>query len=150
MTRDGLFCADAYRGAGADFVQQADRNASRIHRRGEPFDLTLFGWVADYLDPYDFVNVLLSGRNIPAANNQNLSHFDDPTFNRRMDAAARLSGTKRYAAYAKLDTDLMREAAPIIPYANEYRLEFVSKRTGCVVIAPGAASGLDLAAVCLK
>ena len=122
----------------------------RIHRRGAPFDLTLFGWIADYLDPYDFINILLSGHNITATNNQNLSHFDDRTFNRRMDAAARLSGSRRYAAYAKLDADLVGEAAPIIPYANDYRLEFVSKRTGCIVIAPGAASGLDFAAVCLK
>ena len=122
----------------------------RIHRRGEPFDMTLGGWVADYLDPYDFINVVLSGDNITATNNQNLSHFDDPTFNGRMDAAALLSGSRRYAAYAKLDADLVREAAPIIPYANNYRLDFVSKRTGCIVLAPGAASGLDFAAVCLK
>jgi hypothetical protein len=67
-----------------------------------------------------------------------------------MEAAARLSGSRRYAAYAKLDADLMRQAAPIIPYANEYKLEFVSKRTGCIVLAPGAANGLDFAAVCLK
>jgi peptide/nickel transport system substrate-binding protein len=127
----------------------ADYNR-RIHRRGEPFDIALNGWVADYLDPYNFINIQLSGDNIPASNNQNLSHFDDPTFNRRMEAAARLSGSRRYAAYAELDADLMREAAPIIPYANEYKLEFVSKRTGCIVLAPGAASGLDFAAVCLK
>jgi peptide/nickel transport system substrate-binding protein len=122
----------------------------RIHRRAEPFDMALSGWAADYLDPSDFINVQLSGRNITQSNNQNLSHFDDPTFNRRMDAAAKLSGSRRYAAYARLDADLMREAAPIIPYANEFRLEFVSKRTGCVVLAPGAASGLDFAAACLK
>jgi peptide/nickel transport system substrate-binding protein len=127
----------------------ADYNR-RIHRRAEPFDIALSGFAADYLDPYDFINVQLSGHNIPVSNNQNLSHFDDPTFNRRMDAAARLSGSRRYAAYAKLDADLMRQAAPMIPYANEYRLDFVSKRTGCIVLAPGAASGLDYAAACLK
>jgi peptide/nickel transport system substrate-binding protein len=126
----------------------ADYNR-RIHRRAEPFDMALSGWAADYLDPYDFINVQLSGRNIPASNNQNLSHFDDPTFNRRMEAAAVLSGSRRTAAYARLDTDLMRRAAPIIPWANEYRLEFVSKRTGCIVLAP-AAGGLDFAAACLK
>jgi len=120
----------------------------RIHRRAEPFDMALSGFTADYLDPYDFVNVQLSGHNITAAG-QNLSHFDDPVFNRRMDAAALLSGNRRYAAYAKLDADLMREAVPIVPYANDYRVEFVSARLGCVVIAPGA-GGLDYAAACLK
>lgn len=122
---------------------------ARIHRRSEPFDIALLGFAADYLDPYDFINVQLAGRNIVASGNQNLSHFDDPTFNRRMDAAAAMSGPGRYAAYAKLDADLMRQAVPLVPYANEYRLEFVSARVGCVVIAR-AVSALDYAAACLK
>ena len=29
--------------------------------RGEPFDITTEGWIADYADPYDFINVLLTG-----------------------------------------------------------------------------------------
>jgi hypothetical protein len=66
-----------------------------------------------------------------------------------MDTAAALSGSRRYAAYARLDADLMRQQAPIIPYANGYRLEFVSQRTGCIVIAPSI-GGLDYAAACLK
>ena len=90
--------------------------------------MTLSGWVADYLDPYDFINVVLSGHNITAANNQNLSQFDDPIFNRRMDAAARLSGSRRYAAYAKLDADIVREAAPIIPYAMPVFPDVASSR----------------------
>ena len=126
----------------------ADYNR-RIHPRAEPFDMAVSGFVADYLDPYDFINVQLSGRNIPAVGNQNLSHFDDPTFNRRMDAAAALTGSGRYAAYARLDAELMREAVPMVPFANEYRFEFVSSSLGCVVLAP-AAGGLDYAAACLK
>jgi peptide/nickel transport system substrate-binding protein len=137
---------------GIDVVIQEFRTAEydvRIHRRAEPFDMALSGFAADYLDPSDFINVQLSGRNIATTGNQNLAHFDDPTFNRRMDAAAALSGSSRYAAYAKLDADLMREAVPLVPYANEYRLEFVSARVGCTVIAP-AVGALDYAAACLK
>lgn len=137
---------------GIDVVRQEFRAAEygfRTHRRSEPFDMALSGWAADYLDPYDFINVQLSGRNITASDNQNISHFDDPAFNRRMEAAAALSGASRYAAYAKLDTDLMRNAVPLVPYANEYRLEFFSARVGCVVIAP-AVGALDYAAACLK
>jgi peptide/nickel transport system substrate-binding protein len=121
----------------------------RVHRRVEPFDMVLSGFAADYLDPYDFINVQLSGREIAASDNQNLSHFDDAVFNRRMDAAAALSGGRRYAAYAKLDADLMRDAVPLVPYANEYRLEFVSGRVGCAVVA-AATSSLDYAGACLK
>jgi peptide/nickel transport system substrate-binding protein len=123
--------------------------ARRIHRRDEPFDMALQGVVADYLDPYDFVNVLLSGRNLVPVGNQNVAHFSDSTFDRKMDAAARLGGSARYAAYSRLEVDILRDAAPIVPYANEYRIEFVSRRLGCVVIAPGA-GGLDYTAACVK
>jgi ABC-type transport system substrate-binding protein len=72
---------------------------SKEGTRGEPFDITSEGWLADYADPYDFVNVLLDGANIHASNNNNLAYFNDPTFNKQMTAAALLSGPARYAAY---------------------------------------------------
>jgi peptide/nickel transport system substrate-binding protein len=127
-------------------VAEFDR---RIHRRAEPFDMTVRGWVADYLDPYDFINVMLSGRNVPATGNENTAHFADPQFDRRMEAAAGLTGAARYAAYARLEIDLLRKAAPLVPFANTYRIEFVSRRLGCIVLAP-AGGGLDLAAACVR
>ena len=45
--------------------------------RGEPFDITIEGWGADYPDPSNFVNVLLDGNRIQATNNVNVSYFDD-------------------------------------------------------------------------
>ena len=32
---------------------------------GEPFDVTVEGWGADYADPYNFLNVLLDGGRAP-------------------------------------------------------------------------------------
>jgi peptide/nickel transport system substrate-binding protein len=121
----------------------------RVHRRAEPFDMAVRGWRADYLDPYDFVNVMLSGHNLPATANENTAHFADPVFDRRMEAAAALSGPRRYAAYSRLEADLLRNAAPIVPLANTYRIEFVSRRLGCIVLAPGIGA-LDFAAACIK
>ena len=34
----------------------------------EPFDIAFFGWVADYLDPFTYINVLLDGRYIGSTN----------------------------------------------------------------------------------
>ena len=36
------------------------------------FDMFLIGWLADYPDPFDFINVLLDGDNIQEANNNEL------------------------------------------------------------------------------
>ena len=43
--------------------------------RDEPFDIAFYGWVADYLDPFTFVNVLLDGRYIGSTNS---ARFDSP------------------------------------------------------------------------
>ncbi len=60
--------------------------------------LTSEGWIADYADPYDFINVLLSGDSLHASNNNNVAYFNDPTYNKQMRSAALLSGAKRYTS----------------------------------------------------
>ena len=92
-----------------DRVVQHEKAATR----GEPFDITIEGWGADYADPYNFLNVLLDGTRIQATNNVNTSYFNEPAYNPRMEQAARLSGDARYTAYAKLDADITRDRAPL-------------------------------------
>jgi len=104
--------------------------------RGEPYDMGNDGWIADYADPYDFVNVLLSGDGIQDSNNNNYSYFDDPTYNKKVLAASRLFGNARYKAYGDLDVDLMKNAAPIAPRSNPNARIFVSKRFGCFTFSP--------------
>jgi len=116
--------------------------------RGEPFDMNLIGWFADYPDPYDFVNVLLYGKTIAKLNNVNTAYFDDPAFNRRMERAALTTGDARAAKYASLDRDLTR-AAPFVVYGNSTIREFVSDRIGCPVTS-AQAGGLNLTMLCLK
>jgi ABC-type transport system substrate-binding protein len=73
------------------------------------------GWCADYFDPYDFVNVILNGRNIQANNNPFYSYFNNASINTKMDAAASLSGAARAKAYAALDQEIKVKDAPIVP-----------------------------------
>jgi ABC-type transport system substrate-binding protein len=121
---------------------------SKAGTKGEPFDMNLIGWFADYPDPYDFINILLSGKTIAKANNINTAYFDDPVFNRRMDEAAQLFGDARLAAYARLDRDLTR-AAPFVVYGNSTVREFVSDRVGCPMYSVPS-GGLNLTMLCPK
>ena len=86
------------------------------------------GWCADYFDPYDYLNVLFDGRTIQANNNVFYTYFNNADWNKKIDAAAALSGAARAAAYAKLDQELMVKYAPVVPYLVETAHFFTSAR----------------------
>ena len=116
--------------------------------RGEPFDIADEGWVADYADPYDFINVLLDGRNIQASNNNNLSYFNDAKYNQKMARASLLAGPKRFSTYGALDIDLTKNAVPWAARANANNRIFVSGQFGCFTYSN--IYGNNLAASCVK
>ena len=107
---------------------------------GEPFDLAIAGWVVDYPDPSQMLNWLLDGRaGIPS--------FNDPAYQRRLAAAARLSGPQRDLAYGALDLDLARNAAPLAALSNPSSNDFFSARIGCQTYG---VYGMDLAALGIR
>jgi peptide/nickel transport system substrate-binding protein len=117
--------------------------------RGEPFDIAHEAWAADYPDPSNFLNVLLDGRRIQPTNNVNMAYFNDPAYNRKLDAAARKSGPERLAAYASLDADIMQNRAPWAPYLALNQRIFVSPSVGCFTYS-SVYGTTNLAAVCKK
>jgi YVTN family beta-propeller protein len=121
---------------------------AREGRRDADYDIAFLAWFPDLPDPHNVLNKLLRGNNLPAAQNVNVSLFDDPVYNRRLDAAARLTGPARYAAYAKLDADLAGKAAPMIAFGLPLTRDFFSARIGCQVFQP--TYGMDLAALCVE
>lgn len=131
-------------------IKQFPRNVQFAKEgvRGEPFDIADEGWIADYPDPYNFINKLLDGRTIQKNNNVNFSYFNDAEFNRKMDEAQQKTGEERDAAYAALDEDLVRNAAPIVPWSVANNIDFFSARVGCQVFQP--VYFMDLASLCLK
>ena len=93
------------------------------------YDLVQIGWQADYPDPRNFINVLLDGRQIPdQGSSNNVALFNSAKFNALMDKADALSGAPRFAAYGKLDIQMMKEAAPWVPFINGTNRIFLSSR----------------------
>jgi ABC-type oligopeptide transport system substrate-binding subunit len=118
-----------------------DEMFERLSTPGEPYDMAPIGWVADYPDPAQFLNILLTS-GITAT-------FDDPVYRRKLTAVSRLSGPARYLAYGKLDADLSRNAAPFVALSNSSVRDFFSARIGCQVLQP-AYGFMDLAALCIR
>src|SRR5581483_8836748 len=116
--------------------------------RGEPFDVTTEGWIADYADPYDFINVLLSPDSLHDSNNNNVAYYQNPTFAKMMRKAATLSGAERYKYYGNLDVQMFFQDPPWAARSNFNDRVLLSSRVGCFTF--NSTYSVDLAALCLK
>ncbi|MHB8690715.1 MAG: ABC transporter substrate-binding protein [Solirubrobacteraceae bacterium] len=129
---------------------------TRLFNRNEPYDIALAGWVTDYPDPFGELNVLFDSTYIPPATPRpydptayvNFSHFHNPNYDRRLRAAALLSGTSRTRAYGQLAVDLARDAAPAAAWGVNTTRNFFAARIGCETYQP--IYGFDLATLCLR
>jgi len=119
---------------------------ARIARRGEPFDLAVSGWNL-FPDPEEIL-AIFDGSTIGPNNNKNLSYFNDPVFDRKFKAAAKLSGAKRYRAYSRLALELERDGVPVAAIETSTSRDFFSARIGCQVYQP--VYGMDIAALCIR
>jgi ABC-type transport system substrate-binding protein len=119
--------------------------------KGEPFDAVLVGWGQDYPDPFDFLDVLLNGKNIHDTSNNNLAYFNVPKMNSLLDKAAALSGPNRFTTYGNLDVQITRDFAPWAAFDNRNNREYVSTRVNpkCFVEQP-IYQVFDYGAACLK
>jgi ABC-type oligopeptide transport system substrate-binding subunit len=117
--------------------------------RGEPFDVSLGFWHADYADPIAFFGPLLDGNNLKPSGNLNIGYFDRPRYNREIERIGPLSGETRRRAWAKLDVEMMSNDPPWAPFLNVGALEFVSESLGCYVFQP-VVGNLDIVAACKK
>ncbi len=107
---------------------------------GARWDMAWGGWLPDYRDPSAILNDLLSGGAV-------LTPLADSGFQARLEAADRLSGARRYLAYAQLDVDLARDAAPLVAFGNDQSSELLSARVGCGF---DSVYGMDLGALCQR
>jgi hypothetical protein len=73
---------------------------------------------------------------------------DDRAFRAQLDAADRLTGAARLAAYERLERDVATRAAPFASFGAFVAPEFVSARLKCAPVQ-GAYHFADLAALCL-
>jgi len=113
----------------------------RMRNSKEPWDIAFGGWFADFPDASDFINLDGLGFLSP------INSTDIPELRREITAASRTTGPARATAYARLDFDLMREGAPIVPIFDVTVTELVGARVGCIVRQAYWGS-LDLVALC--
>ncbi len=121
-----------------------------LGKKGNDYDFALVGWSADFPDPYDYINKLLSGNTIQDVQNNNTAYFNNPTANKLMNAAAKLRGAKRYSTYGNLDNTIMKRWAPIAGIDNRNDREFFSTRVDTRSVIQSPIYEIDLGKIALK
>jgi ABC-type oligopeptide transport system substrate-binding subunit len=96
-------------------------------------------------DPAPFLRQVLADRAFGARLGS--GPWRSETFRRHLKHANELSGTARFRAYARLDTELMR-AAPAAVYASWVQPDYLSPRVGCRVFQ-AEYHVIDLGALCV-
>jgi len=121
-----------------------------LGRRGNDYDFALVGWSADFPDPYDYINKLLSGNTIQDVQNNNTAYFNNPTANRLRNNAAKKKGKDRLTTYGNLDNRIMSTWAPIASIDNRNDREFFSSRIDTKSITISPIYEIDLGKIALK
>ncbi|HXY17036.1 MAG TPA: hypothetical protein VEH79_02565 [Gaiellaceae bacterium] len=103
------------------------------------------GWTGNYDDPDFYLPWFLGSDH---RGDTNLSWLHDPAVDEELAAPSALPAPARYAAFGRLDVEVMRDLAPAVPFANPAAYFLVSKRIGCVTYNP--VPYLDYAALCLR
>jgi peptide/nickel transport system substrate-binding protein len=121
-----------------------------LGKKGNDYDFAMVGWAADFPDPYDYINKLLSGDTIQDVQNNNTAYFNNPTANKLMRQAAGLRGAKRLSTYGNLDNTIQKRWAPIAPFDNRNDRNYFSARIDVKSITKSPVYLLDLGKIALK
>jgi peptide/nickel transport system substrate-binding protein len=116
--------------------------------KGTPMDLADEGWLADFPDPYDFLNILLWGKAILPKNGTNFAYFANPTFDTQLAAASTKVGAARATAYGNIATNMKTQEAPWAAWSNQTNPDFFSTKIGCQLWEPSY--GMDLTTLCIR
>ncbi|HKA25782.1 MAG TPA: ABC transporter substrate-binding protein [Gaiellaceae bacterium] len=121
-----------------------------LGKKGNDYDFAIVGWQADFPDPYDYINKLLSGDTIQDVQNNNTAYFNNPTANKLMRSAAQLRGAKRFSTYGNLDNQIQKTWSPTAPIDNRNDREFFSSRVDTSTVKTSPVYEIDLGRIALK
>ncbi|MFX6499051.1 hypothetical protein ABTG19_18975, partial [Acinetobacter baumannii] len=72
----------------------------------------IYGWVQDYPDPSDFLDVLFNGERITDENCNNVAFYNNPEVNELLKEASQETGdsNKRLALYRTIESKILQDA----------------------------------------
>jgi len=94
--------------------------------KGNQMDIMTAGWSDDYPDGFDWFGILLDGRTITSANNNNLAYMKNSTLNAKTDACNKLTGSARTNCWGAEDQWMTDNVAPWATISATNFVDYIS------------------------
>ncbi|HEY0699045.1 MAG TPA: ABC transporter substrate-binding protein [Micromonospora sp.] len=113
----------------------ADAKLDEVGKQGNPWDVYIDQWAADWPSGAAILPVLFDGRSIKAENNSNTSYVNDDKINAEFDRILAMPAAEQGKEWAKLDERIMKELAPAVPLFVENGLYVHGSKAGGVFLS---------------
>jgi peptide/nickel transport system substrate-binding protein len=119
------------------FIDRPQHNPT-VQTRGNPYDLYLSNWAADWPSAASTIPVLWDGRKLgPAASkgNSNISYFNEPEVNNLIEEASKLPAGEAGPKWAAIDKLIMEKYAPVVPIYQTKALTVYGSKVGGLIFS---------------
>ncbi|HEY3503523.1 MAG TPA: ABC transporter substrate-binding protein [Actinocatenispora sp.] len=112
----------------------AENYFTELGRKANAFDLYVTDWAADWPTGAAVMPVLTDGRTIQANGNNVVSYYNDPAYNKKLDAAGNVPAAEAGPKWAALDKEWAQNATTIPIYYSK-SLSLTGSKVGGVELS---------------
>ncbi|AVT36788.1 ABC transporter substrate-binding protein [Plantactinospora sp. BB1] len=116
------------------YVDQPTHNPT-ARTRGNPYDIYLSNWAADWPSAVSTIPVLWDGRKLGPQGNSNVSYFNADDVNAEIDRVSNLPAGEAGPEWAKLDQMIMEKYVPVVPIYQDNTFLVTGSKVGGLIIS---------------
>jgi peptide/nickel transport system substrate-binding protein len=119
------------------FIDRPQHNPT-VQTRGNPYDIYLSNWAADWPSAASTIPVLWDGRKlgpVGSKGNSNISYFNEPEVNDLIAEASKLPAGQAGPKWAAIDKLIMEKYAPVVPMYQSKALTVYGSKVGGLIFS---------------
>ncbi len=124
--------------AGFKIVLQAIDSSTyydKIGEKGNPYDLYLNTWAADWPSGATVLPPLFDGRTVAPRGNNVYSYFNDDSINSEIDRISNMDAASAAPEWSKLDKKIITDFSPVVPVIYVKNFELTGKKVNGVILS---------------
>ncbi|MDG4784603.1 ABC transporter substrate-binding protein [Micromonospora sp. WMMD1102] len=116
-------------------VQYVEDHNPTARTRGNPYDIYLSNWAADWPSAVSTIPVLWDGRKLGPQGNSNVSYFNADDVNAEIDRVSNLPAGEAGPEWAKIDQMIMEKYVPVVPIYQDNTFLVTGAKVGGLIVS---------------